>query len=311
MREWLVQVFILTSMSLLNNWAFAFHVPLTLQIVFRSAGLAVSMILNRVFLKKRYTLLQVISVVVVSVGVVVATLSRPSAPSRPSDPTGKNHPPYQYAIGVAMLSLATVLTSTLGIVQERMFAKYGPGTWREGVFYTHFLSLPVFALFFSDVKKGLWSLSQPNDIIPNIGIKLPIIERTVAVPPLYLALLLNVTSQSLCVSGATRLTSTVTAVTTNLVLTARKALSLCISVWYFGQGMNVGLMAGALLVLLGSLMYSYATSRAKTSSPALKANGVHAVDPSTKVGVSPTAVTPGDRLPNGFKQRRPAGKRTE
>lgn len=94
------------------------------------------MILNRVFLKKRYTLLQVISVVVVSVGVVVATLSRPSAPSRPSDPTGKNHPPYQYAIGVAMLSLATVLTSTLGIVQERMFAKYGPGTWREGVFYT-------------------------------------------------------------------------------------------------------------------------------------------------------------------------------
>lgn len=38
MREWLVQVFILTSMSLLNNWAFAFHVPLTLQIVFRSAG---------------------------------------------------------------------------------------------------------------------------------------------------------------------------------------------------------------------------------------------------------------------------------
>lgn len=38
MREWLAQVFILTSMSLLNNWAFAFHVPLTLQIVFRSAG---------------------------------------------------------------------------------------------------------------------------------------------------------------------------------------------------------------------------------------------------------------------------------
>lgn len=94
------------------------------------------MILNRVFLKKHYTRLQVISVVVVSVGVLVATLSRPSAPSRPSDPAGKDHSPYQYAIGVGMLSLATILTSTLGIVQERMFAKYGPQTWREGVFYT-------------------------------------------------------------------------------------------------------------------------------------------------------------------------------
>lgn len=94
------------------------------------------MILNSVFLKKRYTLLQVISVVVVSFGVLVATLSRPSPPSRTSDAQGSDHQPYQYAIGVGMLSLATILTSTLGIVQERMFAKYGAGTWREGVFYT-------------------------------------------------------------------------------------------------------------------------------------------------------------------------------
>lgn len=33
------------------------------------------------------------------------------------------------------------------------------------------------------------------------------LEQTVVVPPLYLALVLNVTSQSVCVSGANRLTS--------------------------------------------------------------------------------------------------------
>ncbi|KAG8901666.1 golgi uridine diphosphate-N- acetylglucosamine transporter [Tulasnella sp. 408] len=132
------------------------------------------------------------------------------------------------------------------------------------------------------------------------------LEQTVVVPPLYLALLLNVTSQSVCVSGANRLTSAVTAVTTNLVLTARKALSLCISVWYFGQGMNAGLTTGALLVLSGTLMYSYATSRAKRSTPnAPKANGVHAADPRKKADISGVSLALADRPLNGVRKRRP------
>ena len=36
--HWATQVFLLTTGSLLNNWVYAFHVPLTVQIVFRSAG---------------------------------------------------------------------------------------------------------------------------------------------------------------------------------------------------------------------------------------------------------------------------------
>ena len=38
LRDWALQVLVLTSGSLLNNWVFAFSVPLTVQIVFRSAG---------------------------------------------------------------------------------------------------------------------------------------------------------------------------------------------------------------------------------------------------------------------------------
>lgn len=38
LSQWAVQVLVLTAGSLLNNWAFAYHVPLTVQIVFRSAG---------------------------------------------------------------------------------------------------------------------------------------------------------------------------------------------------------------------------------------------------------------------------------
>lgn len=38
LRNWATQVLVLSTGSLLNNWAFAFNVPLTVLMVFRSAG---------------------------------------------------------------------------------------------------------------------------------------------------------------------------------------------------------------------------------------------------------------------------------
>jgi UDP-xylose/UDP-N-acetylglucosamine transporter B4 len=48
LRRWVLQVLVHTTGSLLNNWAFAFHVPLTVQIVFRSAGALLHVSLIRV-----------------------------------------------------------------------------------------------------------------------------------------------------------------------------------------------------------------------------------------------------------------------
>lgn len=58
--QWLVLVTTFASGTLLNNLVFAFNVPLAVQIIFRSAGLAVSMLLGRVFMGKRYTLQQIV-----------------------------------------------------------------------------------------------------------------------------------------------------------------------------------------------------------------------------------------------------------
>lgn len=59
----------------------------------------------------------------------------------------------------------------------------------------------------------------------------------------------------------------VSSVSTNLVLTTRKAISLCFSVWWFGNGWNEQLGVGAGMVFLGSILYTIVTSR----SPAPKA----------------------------------------
>jgi UDP-xylose/UDP-N-acetylglucosamine transporter B4 len=80
LSEWGSQVVLLTFGALLNNWAYAYRVPLTVQIVFRSAGnfpsmcftscmeittcrlgLPVSMIFGYIFLRKRYSIVQVVS----------------------------------------------------------------------------------------------------------------------------------------------------------------------------------------------------------------------------------------------------------
>lgn len=48
----------------------------------------------------------------------------------------------------------------------------------------------------------------------------------------------------------------VSSVSTQVVLTTRKAISLCFSVWWFGNGWNVQLGLGALMVFIGSFWYT-------------------------------------------------------
>ena len=48
----------------------------------------------------------------------------------------------------------------------------------------------------------------------------------------------------------------VSAVSTQVVLTARKAISLCFSVWWFSSGWNNQFACGAFMVFVGSFWYS-------------------------------------------------------
>lgn len=242
LTQWGLQVFVFTASSLLNNWSFAYNVPLPLQIVFRSAGLPISMVFGFVFLKKRYSIMQIISVGIVTVGVVLATLSRTSPPTKATEaPLDPEEELRKYVIGVSMLVVSLICTGFLGLLQERTYRKYGP-CWKEGVFYTHFLSLPAFIFLGADVKQGIASLSSPTSSTPALTS--------------YLILLVNLFTQLFCVSGVNRLSSKVSSVSTNIALTARKALSLCFSVWWFGNDWNSHLGIGACMVFIGSILYT-------------------------------------------------------
>ncbi len=69
-------------------------------------------------------------------GVIIATLSRPSASS--GSRTRSSRTPEElrtYTIGIGMLVVSLFCTGLLGLLQEKTYRKYGP-CWREGVFYT-------------------------------------------------------------------------------------------------------------------------------------------------------------------------------
>ena len=142
------------------------------------------------------------SVAIVSAGVLMTTLSRPSSTKKATDDST------QYFLGVGMLAVSSLLTGALGVLQEQTYHKYGP-CWRESVFYTvsdtvcqccyfstslqHFLSLPIYALLASDIKQGIRSLSKVPSSSHSYG-------------P-YIVMAGNMVTQLICVSGVNRLTS--------------------------------------------------------------------------------------------------------
>ncbi|KIK54391.1 hypothetical protein GYMLUDRAFT_232075 [Collybiopsis luxurians FD-317 M1] len=194
LTPYLIQVVLFYFVSLLNNAAFAYRIPMAVHIIFRSGGLVISMILGRLFARKTtsfeintfhsYSAAQVGSVLIVTLGVILTTLSA-SEPftSSLADPTSNTR---IYLTGISILTLALVFSGFLGLVQDYTYSTYGrpkvgekssnsedpPPTWQESMFYLHFLALPMFLTVRKDLVMQFKALSDG-----------PVASYTVPVPP--------------------------------------------------------------------------------------------------------------------------------
>ncbi|KAF8654711.1 hypothetical protein AX16_003462 [Volvariella volvacea WC 439] len=206
---YLIQVGLYYFISLLNNAAFAYHIPMFVHIIFRSGGLIVSMVMGYLISGKRYNLTQVLSVLVVTSGVLLTTLSAYKPRPQPTTAFDSAAPdPYSYASGIAILSLALILSGFLGLVQDWTYSKYGRSKptpsvsvpesyskksksltkdkdshaqpWQESMFYLHFLALPMFYTVRSDL---MTQLSTINTSGPTVSFHVTI--PPVLTQPLY------------------------------------------------------------------------------------------------------------------------------
>ncbi|KAL1741834.1 UAA transporter [Schizophyllum fasciatum] len=287
------QVVLHFLISMLNNAAFAYRIPMAVHIIFRSAGLVITMILGYLIAGKRYSLTQVISVLVVTIGVALTTLS--AAPSRSATATSSGADTWTYLTGIAILFAALVFSGCLGLIQDYAFRNVPAAdekgasaplpVWQESMFYLHALGLPLFYLIWDDLATQTASLTHG----PRISLRIPLspylsgllptapagdakappgafavqsgaLTVQTSLPEPVLALVLNTLTQVVCSAGVHRLTTRVSSLTVTLILVIRKAVSLVLSV--AGVGTSRGqvdqrmMWTGAVLVLLGTIGYA-------------------------------------------------------
>ena len=221
----------------------------------------------------RYNVAQVLSVLIVTVGVILTTLSS----HRRDETASASYLSRRYLTGIGILTLALVLSGFLGVVQEKTFASYNgnsptttrpkkpklsgkiarrPDIWEESMFYLHFLALPLFSFIRHDLRVQARAVfSSPAH---TTTVYVPLAAAQITFPAVLPALLANTLTQLLCVAGVHRLTTRVPTLTVTLVLVVRKAVSLVLSVVLFdGSDVTWGMLwSGAFLVFAGTVGYT-------------------------------------------------------
>lgn len=174
-------------------------------------------------------------------------------------------PPFSTGLGI--LFLAQVLSAIMGLYTEETYKEYGPH-WRENLFYSHLLALPLFTPFLPSMRRQFLKLAaspplgMPTyDSISNIPQGVRVGLDSVYIPSQLAFLVMNVLTQYTCIRGVNLLASAASALTVTIVLNVRKLISLLLSIWLFGNELSPGTMFGAVIVFFAGGMYGLEGNR--------------------------------------------------
>ncbi len=242
LRFYLAQVSVFFTVSIVNNHALHYDVPLPLHMIFRSGSLIANVLLGYLLLRRRTSVPQLAGVLLVTVGISAATLAKSEVSAAELSDAALTP---RTMIGLAMLTAALLLFALLGIMQEYTYTHYGKHPI-EALFYSHALALPCFALVADDIRTRVvtWAASPAMMILG------------VPVPSMYVYLVGNMVTQLMCITGVFRLTGASNSLTMTLTISVRKFVSLVISVVYFQYPFTAQHWLGSACVFLGTLLYS-------------------------------------------------------
>jgi len=271
-RRWLVNIILFFSINVLNNHAFSYDISVPVHIILRSGGSITTMVAGFLY-GKRYSRIQVVAVILLTIGVVMAAYfdSQTKGQARESAHEGGT-----FSMGLIILFVAMVLSSIMGLYTEETYKIYG-GQWKENLFYSHLLSLPLFIPFIPAMTRQFMKLaSSPPLELPFLQ-RLPGSEPMTAnlqkgiqqihIPSQLAYLVANVLTQYACIRGVNLLAAASSALTVTIVLNIRKLVSLLFSIWLFGNRLAVGTMAGAFIVFFAGGLYSLDGRRKPVTRP--------------------------------------------
>ncbi|OKL58506.1 hypothetical protein UA08_06270 [Talaromyces atroroseus] len=149
LKSWVIYTIFFVTVNLLNNWAFAYRISVPLHIILRSGGPTASMIIGYLYNGRRYSRMQIFSVMLLTLGVVAAALADAKAQGNAitlgaSSPGEEGKSTLTFITGFTILALAMLLSAFQGVYADRLYATHGNTHWREALLYSHMLSLPFF-----------------------------------------------------------------------------------------------------------------------------------------------------------------------
>merc|ERR1719209_1802649 len=261
--SWIILVIMYFLVSVSNNYALNFNIPMPLHMIFRAGSLMANMLMGIALLGKRYSLTKYLSVLMITIGIAVCTImsakSSPKVDSTKSDSENATHAEeekFWLVVGITLLTFALFMSARMGIYQEVIYGKFGKHP-KEALFYTHALPLPGFLLLAPDI------LAHWNIAMSSTPILIPVLN--ISIPSLLLYLLGNIITQYVCISAVFVLTTECASLTVTLVVTLRKFLSLLFSIMYFNNPFTPYHWLGTGLVFGGTLLFSDIPSLIKSS----------------------------------------------
>ncbi|EGC39968.1 hypothetical protein DICPUDRAFT_74467 [Dictyostelium purpureum] len=256
MTTYFLMVSIFFILSVLNNKALDYDIPVPFHMIFRSSSLLSTIFIGSIFYKKSYSKQQVISLFMVTLGIIFATFN--SMPDSKKDISfGQESNVFKFSIGILMLTTAMFLSSILGLIQESTYRLYGKDRHYETIFYSHLLSLPFFLFLKDDIIQHILINNQSQLLELPFGLG--------EYPSLWVYLIINVITQYVCIQGVFILTGKTSTLTCTLVISIRKFISIIISVIYFKNDLTFLLFISTCLVFIGTFMYSTAPKIEKKS----------------------------------------------
>lgn len=169
----------------------------------------------------------------------------------------------------------------MGLYTQITYSTYGTH-WHENLFYSHFLSLPLFLPFFPSLiaqfrqffESPLVQLSPlsfepfppPKNADtngwPSFGsIMSPLSKTSMFVPKQLLMLIANALTQYACIRGVNFLGARTSALGVTIVLNIRKLVSLFLSIWLFGNRLPPGVLTGAAVVFTSAGVWAWEGQR--------------------------------------------------
>ncbi|KAH0545055.1 hypothetical protein FGG08_000826 [Glutinoglossum americanum] len=270
--RWMTNIILFFSVNVLNNYAFSFNISVPVHIILRSGGSITTMLVGFAW-GKSYSRMHVISVALLTIGVIISAVGDSKKSSSTTQPTSLT----TFLTGLLILFVAQALSAIMGLYIQATYEAYG-SHWRENLFYSHFLSLPLFIPFFPKMltQLRLLAASPPLPLIPNslfthlpANLSAPIQKfSSITVPKHLLSLLLNSLTQFACIRGVNLLASRTSALTVTIVLNIRKLASLLLSIRLFGNQLNPGVLTGAIVVFTAGGMYAWESQRLASQSKA-------------------------------------------